>query len=363
MRNLGIEARAAAVVMALAITAAALVVMPQSASASAVTWSNTSSSSFAVGAECADVLFIGARGSGEAFRNAHGALVDEGYGPMVRTVRNGVRAGLAVGTEVRQYALDYAATPIDRLADDLANTARSLAKFAGPTVSEFLASADTGVTRLDDILEDSAARCPNEKWVLAGYSQGALAIHSALINVHDTHQLASAVLIADPARDSANAEAEPSVFHGTTVSGGQGVVTLARSLGVLSLTATLDIYGSLGALPAEVRDKVIEVCNDGDVVCDTTKTMPSTTALMLNPAVWCATFVARAYDVHGHYGTDDASASGISERVLASYGTDAATRVAGPLPVERTTVDRRQLDEQLTSRVARIVLRGREQRL
>jgi hypothetical protein len=346
--------------------AASILVAPLSAGASTVQWTNTTSSSFAIGARCADVLFIGARGSGEAFEDDTGNLVDEGYGPMVETVRDGVRNELDPSLSVRQYALDYAATPIDKLADDFVNTVKSLAEFAGPAVSTFLESADIGVTRLTDVLEDSRARCPDEKWVLAGYSQGALAIHSALIDVaadgnSATRQLASTVLIADPARDSANTDAVPSVFHGTQTSGGKGVVTIARALGVLGFTASLDIYGSLGPLPPEVREKVIEVCNDGDVVCDTSRTMPAGHLLLLNALAWCTTLVDRAYDVHGHYGTDDPSSDGITAEVLAGFGSDAAAMVSDPVPPNR--LNRETLEADLAVRREYLALNGRGQGL
>jgi hypothetical protein len=313
-------------VIAIAIAAVTAVVVPSSASAATRGWTVAAGTEDAVGAACADVLFIGARGSGEPYADADGSLIDDGYGPMVRTVRDGVRVELGDRVSVRQYALDYSATPIDRLVSDFTQTLSSIARFAGPTVSSFLESADVGTVRVTEALEDSAERCPDERWVLAGYSQGSLAMHSALLDLADTRQLAATVLIADPARDAEAPDAAPGEFHGTREPGGRGSVTLAKVTGLLALTAKLDIYGALGPMPAEVRSTVIEVCNQGDVVCDTSRTMPAFGGLH-DIAAWGKEFIRRAYEVHGHYGTDDPSADGIDAAALVGFGVEAAERV------------------------------------
>jgi len=319
-------------------------------------WTAPTSSARAIGATCADVLFIGARGSGEELTDVDGRLVEDGYGRVVRILRDGAEGAYVGAGTVRQYTLDYSAVAIGSLATDFAASIASFARLHGPVVSAFLESADSGAAKLRAILEDSHQRCPKERWVLAGYSQGALTIHSALIGLDAPEQLAAAVLVADPARDSTNADAAPSVFHGSPVIGGQGVVSLAHESGVLAMTAPLDIYEELGAMPQGVRSKVIEVCNEGDVVCDTSRTLP-VADLLVNPAAWSEDLVSRAYKVHGHYGTDDASASGISESVLAGYGGDAVNRILAPLTQQR--LHRQTHLEVLDERLQRIATRER----
>ena len=71
---------------------------------------------------------------------------------------------------------------------DLVYRAISVAKFktlAGAYVSagryyEFGASVRDGVNNLRAYYDDVMAKCPNTRWVLAGYSQGAMVVAEAL---------------------------------------------------------------------------------------------------------------------------------------------------------------------------------------
>ena len=115
------------------------------------------------------------------------------------------------------------------------------------------------------------------------------------------------------------------------------------------------------SVTADLRQKVIEVCNDGDVVCDTSRTMPAPHLFALNALAWSTTLVERAYDVHGHYGTDDPSANGITAAVLAGYGSDAAAMVSEPVPANR--LNRATLEADLAVRREYLALRERGQGL
>jgi len=48
------------------------------------------------------------------------------------------------------------------------------------TRGDFVSSAFDGINELRDVLRRENARCPDEKIILAGYSQGALVVHEAL---------------------------------------------------------------------------------------------------------------------------------------------------------------------------------------
>src|SRR5664280_874374 len=84
-----------------------------------------------------------------------------------------------------------------RVAADIASTYR-----AGH-VDLFTASIDEGVATAFDELNNQAARCPSARFVLAGYSQGAMVMHQLLLRLTDQAntgllgRIADTALIAD----------------------------------------------------------------------------------------------------------------------------------------------------------------------
>ncbi|MFZ2625776.1 MAG: cutinase family protein [Propionibacterium sp.] len=135
-------------------------------SASAETgWSqNPVASSKADSLSCADLLFVGVRGSGEQapYGTTIGALEQE-LATHTQKSHDGLR--------VNQIYLDYPAVSLDQLSLD------TIENMVLPTSSEsaspYFSSVDAGVSELERFATDEAKRCPSQKLLVAGFSQGA----------------------------------------------------------------------------------------------------------------------------------------------------------------------------------------------
>jgi hypothetical protein len=106
-------------------------------------------------------------------------------------------------------------------------------------------------------LFDELDRCPDERVVLSGYSQGALVIHLALSSlavtgVYPMSSIGAVALIADPARLSPEPGESGETFVGGAAAHAHGIYT--------TTTETPPIPGS-------VKDRTISLCQDRDVVC------------------------------------------------------------------------------------------------
>lgn len=140
---------------------------------------------------CADLLFIGVRGSGEAAP----------YGDTVSMVRDQYRQRISTPSEgvatVREVAISYPATSPHTLAE-IGPEQLLFAETLPDT--DYFTSAAIGISNLSAVLDDSQRRCPNERWVLAGFSQGSQVITGALDRRTgaDNSQLVSATLLGNP---------------------------------------------------------------------------------------------------------------------------------------------------------------------
>ncbi len=189
--------------------------------------------------ECADFLVIGARGSGQT------STESAGYGGEVAAIRDGIIDGMASDLTVREVWLDYAAAPVP----------------LPPTrdnVRDFFNSIRDGTDELIRLFTAERKRCGDsgERWIVAGYSQGALAARKALSSIEvATDDLAQLILVADPGR-------RPIEDGIQNVGSGD-----SNDVGALvgSGIAILDIGV---ALPASIKDRTIHVCDAWDVVCD-----------------------------------------------------------------------------------------------
>lgn len=228
---------------------------------------------------CASVLFVGVRGSGEPVP----------YGDTVTRVRNNVKSATATldGT-VRELWVDYPAAdphtlsslPVDQL----------LLADALPDSTYFRSVAD-GAKELGRVLADSATRCPSERVVVAGFSQGAEVVTTALASADPT-RFAGVVVAGNPANSPAlpggrTATAKPGAF-GLTASlfylraavasnrevGGNEVgaaVAAALQLQDRSVDDALvarAAHGEGTRVPAALGEALQTVCLDGDLACD-----------------------------------------------------------------------------------------------
>ncbi len=192
---------------------------------------------------CADVLFLGARGSGQP---AGGTLEDggTGMGPQVHDVARRLVAELP-GRTIDARAVDYPAEGVEVILVDPAR---------------YLGGLEAGVASVDGVLREQAARCPRQRIVLAGYSQGAMIMHRELQDLQVEpaargilRRVDGAVLIADGDRRLRD--------HVTSYG------TSRRGRGIA--TALLAASGSrAAALAVRLAGRVQSVCQDFDVICD-----------------------------------------------------------------------------------------------
>ncbi len=171
-------------------------------------------------AACAPVWFIGARGSGETFGEAYvepGGTPVSGMGKEVDYLGFEVRADLkAEGVAVHFGVVGYPADPVKDLLPSQAvvsllaeRTALSVtaatALYIHQSVDKYDASITQGIKQTESSVAAALKACPNAKLILAGYSQGAAAVHDAenWLKVHqpaEFNHIAGTLLLGDPDR-------------------------------------------------------------------------------------------------------------------------------------------------------------------
>ena len=156
------------------------------------------------------------------------------------------------GVELVRVMTD--AAKVEKLVGN-ATTTKATKAVTAATANAWAGQVGKGQSRLASVLAAAAARCPSQQIVLAGYSQGATAVHRSLASLSSTYgaRLIGAVLIADGDRTrgtNASVVGAPAAPRR-----GRGVVT--RLLG-----NTVDAPATSTGTP------VISVCSKGDVVCD-----------------------------------------------------------------------------------------------
>jgi hypothetical protein len=198
---------------------------------------------------CKNVMFIGARGSGEAPALGGFDPANElnNMGERVREVERGFEQTLqGAGLQVRPVALRYPALStsglsIPSLVDDY------------EVFKPYLENIWEGVYTLQETLAIEEARCPSEKVVLVGYSAGALVIHLALGELAGSplispSRIAAIVLISDPT----GVGSEDVIKDGTASPNADGIYT--------------KIFGA-PPIPAGLTGRTITICDYHDLVC------------------------------------------------------------------------------------------------
>lgn len=185
---------------------------------------------------CSDVLFVGARGSGQT--GAYGAEVDAVRRGLVTEV---TRAGSSAPT-VDQAGVGYAAVDARQL-------------FTGSTGQQlFLDSVTIGAEATAAVLRARAQACPDQILVLAGYSQGAMAVQGGLAELSSRPDIlarvAGVVLVASGDREYD----WPAEEKGSSRRG-EGVRPGLLDVDPLDLPQALD-------------GRVASLCNSWDAVCD-----------------------------------------------------------------------------------------------
>lgn len=204
----------------------------------------------ATASTCKDIAFVGMRGSSET---PQGTALDSLTADQMDS--------RLFGSYVASIFTEF-----DRL-DSRTIKAVGIAYPALPAplkthINAFADSAYDGVDKLYDILLDEHAKCPSQKYVLAGYSQGALAVHETLRLISPTSTLASKIagvaLLADPGRVSM---AEEDTY--TTAASEPVFITREGSWAKIMLGNP----ATTGPIPDWLLARTISMCHDKDIVC------------------------------------------------------------------------------------------------
>lgn len=204
--------------------------IPETNDGSAIGGSTTDS------VQCVDVLFIGAAGSGEGL-----------MGPGITSVRNKLDEQLGDDRTYGAVRVDYPAAPVPGVSFNV--TVDPL---------DYLSSIDSGVIELKRFLAKRAEKnCADEKYVLAGYSQGGIVVSRA---ISESPELVPAEKVAGVFL-LANAANSPSI-------GGEIWGTAEYKYGV-----SRPVWQPI--VPVHLADRTYSLCDQNDMVCDTVTTLAS----------------------------------------------------------------------------------------
>jgi hypothetical protein len=201
---------------------------------------------------CPDVHWIGAAGSGErdddVTANAGmGRVVYQSYRDLQGLIQRDGRTITAEG-------VDYPATAVPASGD--------IGGWLG-----WVGSVDAGTAAVRDQYASFTQRCPSTKIVLAGYSQGAMAVHRNLHSLAESPNLTAVLLIADGDR----------MRDDTTINLGSATSVKDAGKGVAQEWPIL-AHATKSKLPSSIGSRTISVCDRGDAVCDALPDVPTSAA-------------------------------------------------------------------------------------
>jgi pimeloyl-ACP methyl ester carboxylesterase len=213
---------------------------------------------------CKDVLAVGVRGSGEAPQGPPpdygiGSADADGFGARSWDAYFGFRSELSRlrdGTTFREYGIRYRAQGV----------------FENPFENNYIESILEGEFQLKDYVEQEVARCAAdpEEIVLVGYSQGALAIHLALMAWERTNptllsKVSAVILIADPAKVR---DGDEILYEDVDKPAGSGVRN-AEGIYHALIEDFDNNYPVSGPIPGAVTNRTVSFCKNHDEVCAT----------------------------------------------------------------------------------------------
>ncbi|WCC81185.1 cutinase family protein [Cutibacterium equinum] len=246
--------------------------------------------------ECASVMFVGVRGSGET----------PPYGTTITSIRDALAQKWKNKGTVRQVYLDYPAADPHTLQD--ASLSGLLFDATMPS-TEYFDSAALGATKLTALLNAEKKQCPDEWVILAGFSQGSQAITQALASTDTPQRLAGAILAGNPDHYPGQNVQELSGDAGKSAIGTAAILYYLRERANATPGANRDdqmraiIKATLGlsqesvdqealeadmanagaAIPPEAYAETYSVCMKGDPVCDTA---PALTRILTLQSTW-----------------------------------------------------------------------------
>ena len=199
---------------------------------------------------CTSLIGIGAPGTNQGAQHNEGKTdIDSLVGTQVA---NAMSAFSAKESSANLHAIGYPAVGVD-------GTDAAIAKLAY-NASVYKKSKDTGYSTAYNSIKDFAAKCPNSRFVLFGYSQGAHVMGDIAQSAFHGNgpvgrsRVAGVVLIADPA------------YNGIS----PGTAEFIYDKKMLSRDDDhWKIGGALGTRAAfDKNDPVISICIYGDPICD-----------------------------------------------------------------------------------------------
>lgn len=255
---------------------------------------------------CQDVVFVGARGSGNDFA-AYGGLGKQVDGLMrAYSARlNGHRLGF--------FAVPYPAQSVEALA-------------FSSTRKQYFEGIDTGVEQTLKALAARQAKCPTERYVLAGYSQGAMVMHRVMwklaAGAEGFARIDGIIAIADGDRVPGQGGWRYGTSPATSID--KGVSFLFPSL------AGVVYKPQWRVTPASVRSRFLSICDSGDIVCDFPRAKAGGVAGL-----------SSGIRTHlSHYTASSSSVIGAAARVAAVTNTHPPIRLApapAPAPAAQRT--------------------------
>ncbi|HQR27816.1 MAG TPA: cutinase family protein, partial [Nocardioides sp.] len=146
--------------------------------------------------ECADVLVLGASGSGER------STGQADLGPTLEAFRRAYAvAGRGSGRTVEALYVGRETAAPRQLRDPVSPRGSVIRSSSRSSVRAWEGDLAGDTTRILDALTAARSLCPDQQIVLAGYSQGAMAVHATLTRLAARPQVfgrvVAAVLVAD----------------------------------------------------------------------------------------------------------------------------------------------------------------------
>lgn len=279
-----------ALVMALVAAPAAAASTPGAAAVTAVPPAPTG--------RCTDLLVLSVVGSGES------AVTTK-----TSTIREAFLDGVGERRTTTVETLPYPAAAMSVLADDF----RQLIDFGLPGTSDwsYFRSIETGAQLLRERLGTARRTCPDQKWALIGYSQGAMVISEVLPEFPDPRLYAGVMLLANPSRSVGDRQDN----LGTALPG-NGLNSWVPPAGL-----------GYDAVPHALAGVTTDLCASQDLVCDTSGLFANlaapVTGVPWEPVVGIAALVAYGEAVHTAYDTPEL-------RTLAARAVERALRFAVP---------------------------------
>jgi hypothetical protein len=230
---------------------------------------------------CADVYFLGARGSGEPGPGTPGWKATRqdphGLGAPVNSAYQHFSSLIGRYRSIRAVSVDYPAASVSEL--------------ASKHYQRYFDGLSAGVTWTLTTLAKQASACPYQQIVLAGYSQGAMVMHRVLHWLGRTTtgqailaRVTDAILIGD----GDQVPHDRYIRYGSAALNARGI---GQALPKLSHSSTVKFSPATGS-------RVLEVCNRHDIVCGWTNT---NILACLDFGELCPIFVSQMVKIHESY--------------------------------------------------------------